>query len=51
MSNDPMHIDNVRARGAADEAERDMYREIRREIDPPAPGIMTLLKRALEKDA
>jgi hypothetical protein len=43
-----MHIDNVRARRAADGAERDMYREIQREIDgPPPPGIVTLVKRAL----
>jgi hypothetical protein len=47
MSDDPMHIDNVRARRAADEAEQDMYRGIAREIDgPPPPGIGALLKRA-----
>ncbi|MFD1366164.1 hypothetical protein [Actinoplanes sichuanensis] len=44
----PMHIDNVRAQRAADEAERDMFRNIAREIDgPPPPGIGTLLKQAL----
>lgn len=48
ISDDPMHIDNVRARRAADGAERDMFREIAREIDgPPPPGIVTLVKRAL----
>ncbi len=44
----PMHIDNVRARRAADQAEDEMYRPIAREIDgPPPPGIGALLKRAL----
>jgi hypothetical protein len=48
VSKDPMHIDNVRARRAADSAEQDMYRQIAREIDgPPQPGIVTLVKRAL----
>jgi hypothetical protein len=48
---DPMHIDVVRARRAADAAERDMFREIAREIDgPPPPGIFTLLKRALSDE-
>ena len=43
-----MHIDNVRARRAADDAEQDMFREIAREVDgPPPPGMFTLLKRAL----
>ena len=52
MTDDPMHIDNVRAQRAADEAERDMYRGIAREIDgPPPPGIGTLLKRALRDTA
>lgn len=52
MSDDPMHIDNVRARRAADSAEQDMYRDIAREVDgPPAPGIGTLLKRALSRPA
>ena len=47
-SDDPMHIDNVRARLAADGAERDMYRELQRDIDgPPPPGIVALIKRAL----
>jgi hypothetical protein len=47
-ADDPMQIYNVRARRAADGAERDMFREIAREIDgPPPPGIGTLLKRAL----
>lgn len=50
MNPDPMHIDNVRARHAADEAEREMYREIRKEIDPPRPGIFDLLKKALESE-
>ncbi len=49
---DPRHINNVRARRAADEAEDAMYREIAREVDgPPPPGIFTILKRALEADA
>lgn len=44
----PMHIDNVRARRAADEAEQDMFRDIAREIDGPPPAdIGALLKRAL----
>lgn len=48
---DPRHINNVRARRAVDEAERVMYREIAREVDgPPAPGIFTLLKRALAEE-
>lgn len=48
----PMHIDNVRARRAADEAERDMFRDIAWEIDgPPPPGIGTLLRRALQQGA
>lgn len=52
ISDDPMRIDNVRARRAADGAERDMYREIKREIDgPPPPGIGTLIKRALTASA
>ncbi len=43
-----MHIDNVRAQRAADEAELDMFKAIAREIDgPPPPGIGALLKRAL----
>lgn len=51
VENDPMHIDNVRARRAADGAERDMFKAIAREIDgPPAPSIVTLLKRALASD-
>jgi hypothetical protein len=50
-TDDPMHIDNMRARRAADTAERDMYRAIAREIDgPPQPGIFTLLKRALSTE-
>lgn len=47
ISDDPMHIDNVRARRAADGAECDMYRAIARKIDGPPPGIGALLKRAL----
>lgn len=48
---DPRHVNNVRARRAAESAEREMYREIEREIDgPPAPGIFTLIKRALESE-
>lgn len=48
---DPMHIDNVWARRAADAAERDMYRDLAREIDgPPSPGMGTLIKRALAPD-
>lgn len=34
MSDDPMHIYNVRAQHAADAAERDMLRAIEREVDP-----------------
>lgn len=49
MEPDPRHIDNVRARRAADEAEDAMYREIARDIDgPPPPGIFAIIKRALE---
>jgi hypothetical protein len=45
-----MHIDNVWARRVADGAEKGMYREVAREIDgPPAPGIFTLLKQALDQ--
>ena len=47
-----MHIDNVRARHAADGAERNMFREIAHEIDGPLPpGIGALLKRALNQPA
>lgn len=45
---DPMHINNVRARCAADEAEREMYREIDRELDPrPERTPVGMLMRAL----
>jgi hypothetical protein len=48
ISDDPMYIGNVRARLAADGAERDMFGAVAREIDgPPPPGIFPLLKRAL----
>lgn len=46
---DPRHINNVRARRAADEAEREMYRAVEREIDPqPRVGILDVIKRALD---
>lgn len=50
VSSDPMHIDNVRARRAADGAERDMYRAIAREIDGPPATPMGLIRRALSGD-
>jgi len=52
MPEDPMHIDNVRVRQAADSAERDMFRDLAREIDGPSPpGIGALLRRALSQPA
>lgn len=45
---DPMHIYNVRARRAADQAERDMHRALAREIDGPPQTVMTMLRKALE---
>lgn len=50
-SDDPMHIDNVRARRAADAAERDMYRELAREIDGPPVTLVGMLRRALESSS
>lgn len=46
-SPDPMHIDNVRARRAADGAERAMWRAIREEIDGPPVTLVGMLRRAL----
>lgn len=49
---DPMHIDNVRARLTAQQVERDMLREIAREIDvPPQNTPFGMLRRALSKPA
>lgn len=45
---DPRHIYNVRARRAADTAERDMLRAIQREIDGPPQTVMGMIRRALE---
>lgn len=43
-----MHVDTVRARHAADQAERDLWRQVAREVDgPPAPGMGAILKQAL----
>ena len=48
---DPIHIYNVRARLAADQAERDMLRKIDREIDPRTERTpFGILKRALESE-
>jgi len=49
MSDDPMHIDNVRARHAVDDAERSMYREIAKEIGPPKNTHFGLLRKALKQ--
>lgn len=49
VSDDPMHIDNVRARRAADSAERDMYRAIAREIDGAPVTPVGMLRRALTR--
>lgn len=45
----PMHINNVRARRAAESAEREMYREIAREIDGPPVTLAGMLHRALTR--
>lgn len=50
ISDDPMNIDNVRARRAADGAERDMYREIAQQIDDPPITPVGMLLRALRAD-
>lgn len=48
---DPRHIYNVRARRAADQAEREMFQKLALEVDPrPRPGIFDMLKRALESE-
>lgn len=48
IPSDPRHIYNVRARRAADEAEREMLRAIEREIDPK-PSLMDIIRRALDE--
>ncbi|GAB7053218.1 hypothetical protein [Catenuloplanes indicus] len=45
--NDPRHIYQARAAQAAREAEHDFVRGIDAEISTPAPGIGTLMRRAL----
>lgn len=49
IHDDPMHIDNVRARQAADSAERAMYQDIAREVDGPTVTPVGMLCRALAR--
>lgn len=43
---DPRHISRVRARRAAEQAERDLFKE----IEPQPKTVMGMLRRALQAD-